>query len=184
MDEKSARDASLGLLRQWVWCGHFGPKSDGGVGCRDPSSRKAFDFCYLWKHWSQNADVKKFNGLLVRNAAISASSRKFAASWYSIPRLRKPWAILHLKSTKPQKQGERQFRFVGDGNSSFAWRVRKTSVLGCKTSAGDLAWGESAVNDSRDRPSSSVFPTEFWPNHPVRHACGGVFFGTVVTFSE
>lgn len=184
MDEKSARDASAGLLRQLVCRGRFGPKSDSEVGCRDPSSRKVFDFCYLWKHWSQNADVKKFNGLLVRNAAISASSRKFAAFWSSIPRLRKPWAIVRIKSTKPRKQRERQFRFVGDGSSSFAWRVRTTSVVGCKESAGEIAWRESAVNDSRARPSSSVFPTEFWPIHPVWHACGGVLFWTVATFSE
>lgn len=40
----------------------------------DPSPRKVFAFCYLWKHWSHNADVKKFNDVFVRNAAISLNA--------------------------------------------------------------------------------------------------------------
>ena len=46
-------------------------RCSGRGGCRDPPSRMGFAFCYLWKHWSHNDDVKQFNGLFVRNAAIT-----------------------------------------------------------------------------------------------------------------
>ena len=80
-DEKSVRDASASerwfLTRRVACLGCCEPKSDDEVGCRDPSSRTVFASCYLWKHWSHNADVKKFNDVFVRNAAISLNERKF-----------------------------------------------------------------------------------------------------------
>ena len=74
------------------------PKSADGVGCCDPPSQRGFDFCYLWKHWSHNADVKKFNDLFVRNAAISSKDRKTAVCDDENPRFPLRRAILRLKS--------------------------------------------------------------------------------------
>ena len=74
------------------------PKSADGVGCCSPPFRSGFDFCYLWKHWSHNADVKKFNGLFVRNAVISAKVWKTAVSKQENPRFLQQRAILRLKT--------------------------------------------------------------------------------------
>lgn len=90
-DEKSARDiTAMGWRFPLRWLAGRGccePKSDDEVGCRDPSPRKVFAFCYLWKHWSHNDDVKKFNDLFVRYAAISEKGRKFRL-FYRTNRLR------------------------------------------------------------------------------------------------
>ena len=55
---------SGGLTRRSVGLGCSEPQSNDEVGCRDPSHRTVFDSCSLWKHWSNNADVKKYNDVL------------------------------------------------------------------------------------------------------------------------
>ena len=79
------------------------PKSADAFGCRDPPSQQDCDFCYLWKHWSHNADVKKFNDIFVRNAAISLKERKTAALADKNPRFLSQRAKLRLK-TNPYHQ--------------------------------------------------------------------------------